>query len=200
MGMPSNPVALPAQNGRRLTHHAYLLLLAAGLIGYVVIAAFSSPPGLLGRHAWDEANYLNVVAYSHTDFLHFYADFDALFIGRALSVGLTLLTSLLLYLFFNEMDRLRSLEPAKLKSATGSVLFLLAPVTLWYGDKYKLEPMVLAFAVLAFYLYLRSRRYSPTKRHTWAASAALVFGTALSIKSVYLFAAPVFFVDIMLDA
>ena len=229
MGLPSNPVVLPAQHGRHLTHRAYLLLLAAGLVGYVVIAAFSSPPGLLGRHAWDEANYLNVVAFPHTDFLHFYpnfdpkrvdyngaflvywpvlivrslippASFDALLIGRALSVGLTLLTGLLFYLLFNEMDRLRSLELGKLKSAAGSVLFLLAPVTLWYGDKYKLEPMVLAFAVLAFYLYLHSRRYSPTKRHVWATAAALVFGTALSIKSVYLFAAPVFFVDILLDA
>src|SRR5437762_6868258 len=126
MGLPSNPVVLPAQHGRHLTHRAYLLLLAAGLVGYVVIAAFSSPPGLLGRHAWDEANYLNVVAFPHTDFLHFYpnfdpkrvdyngaflvywpvlivrslippASFDALLIGRALSVGLTLLTGLLFY-------------------------------------------------------------------------------------------------------
>jgi hypothetical protein len=207
---------------------ADLLLLAAGLIGYGALAAMTSPPGLLGRHSWDEANYLNVVAYSHTDFLHFYpnfdpnridynggflvywpvlavrsalpaASFDPLVIGRALSVAITLITAILLYLFFNEIDRSRSLSTGRLQSAAGSILFLLAPLTLWYGDKYKLEPMVLAFTALALYVYVRSRRYKGTRRQAWAAAAVLVFGTALSIKSVFIFAAPVFFADVLLE-
>src|SRR5689334_9286088 len=70
---------------------------------------------------------------------------------------------------------------------------------MWYGDKYRLEPMVLTCTVLAFYLFLRSRRHSAARRQVWAAAAAFVFGTALSVKSVYLFAAPVFFVDILLE-